>query len=323
MKILRDSPIDFDNKLIVSRESAVDKKKYESIIPITSDGMFKTLFGREECIKFPCKLLSYIVDMSYEDLLKKLHFSKNETGKKNRKERAYRNDLVVVVDDTTINIEMNNNASEEVRDRNFEYLMRIRNDKRNSNYTPVIQININNYSYENDSVVRRDYAIMSNDNILLTNNIVIVDIYLPNIKKKSYNNNNNLSEMERFLLIGIEENRKKALEYVGDDIVMKDFDELIKEKSLDDDLYEAYDKEWALRDQAERDGYQSGYEIGINDGLKEGMKKGLEEGRTKGLEEGREEVKKEIIKKLIEKGLSDKEISEILEIDIKKIKDTK
>ena len=249
MLLLRDSKIDLTNRLIVRKDSAVDRNKYVNIIPITSDGMFKILFGREEYIKFPCKLLSYIIDMSYEELLSSLHFTKDETRKN---DRTYRNDLIIVIGDTTINIEMNNNASEEVRDRNFEHLMRLRKDKKSNNYIPVIQININNYSYKDDLAVRRDYAIMSHDKILLTNKIIIVDIYLPNIKKKSYNEDN-LSEMERFLLIGIEENRKKALEYVGDDIVMKEFYELIEEKSLDNDLYEAYDKEWALKNQATRD----------------------------------------------------------------------
>ena len=159
---------------------------------------------------------------------------------------------------------MNNNNGKDIRDRNFEYLMRIRGDKRSREYNQVIQVNLNNYSYDNDSTIRRDFAVMSKDNILLTNNIVVIDIYLPNIKNKMYNKGiNALSEMERFLLIGIEEDRSKALEYVGDDIVMKEFEEVIKDKSLDDDLYEAYDKEWALREQSERDGYDAGIEQGI------------------------------------------------------------
>ena len=289
---LKDSNINLDNLLIPTKGSAVDRNKYKTIIPITSDCMFKTLFGREEYIKFPCKLLSYIIDMSYEELLKNLKFTKNETGKRSKKERSYRNDLVVIVGDTSINIEMNNNASEEVRDRNFDYLMRIRNDKKDRRYTPVIQININNFSYLNDEVVRRDYAVMDNDKVLFTNKIIIIDIYLPNIKKKSYNKDN-LSEMERFLLIGIEEDRKKALEYVGDDIVMNDFEKLIEEKSLDDDLYEAYDKEWALKDQA----------------LRDGMEKGIEQGIVQGIEQGSKNKQREMIIEMLNKGAFISEIS--------------
>ena len=189
---------------------------------------------------------------------------------------------------------MNNNNGQDIRDRNFEYLMRIRGDKRSREYNQVIQVNLNNYSYDNDSTIRRDFAVMSKDNILLTNNIVVIDIYLPNIKNKMYNKGiNALSEMERFLLIGIEEDRSKALEYVGDDIVMKEFEEVIKDKSLDDDLYEAYDKEWALREQSERDGYDAGIEQGI--------------------------AKTVEIYKMLSKNMSVEEISNILDIPQDKI----
>ena len=299
---LKDSNIDLNNMLKATKNSAVDKNKFTSIIPITSDNMFKTLFAREEYIKFPCKLLSYLIDISYEELLKRLHFTKNETGKKSNTEKSYRNDLVVKIDNTTINIEMNNNNGKDIRDRNFEYLMRIRGDKRSREYNQVIQVNLNNYSYDNDSTIRRDFAVMSKDNILLTNNIVVIDIYLPNIKNKRYNKDiDALSEMERFLLIGIEEDRSKALEYVGDDIVMKEFEEVIKDKSLDDDLYEAYDKEWALREQAERDGYSEGFENGKCEGLEQGIAKTVE------------------LYKMLSKNMSVEEISNILDIPQDKI----
>ena len=113
---LKDSNINLENILKPTKKSSVDNKKFRKIIPITSDCMFKTLFGRNEYIKFPCKLLSYIIDISYEELLENLCFSKNETGKKYKDEKSYRNDLVVKVKDTFINIEMNNNSSEQIRD---------------------------------------------------------------------------------------------------------------------------------------------------------------------------------------------------------------
>ena len=355
---LKDSKINLGNILKTTRNSAVDNKKFKTIIPITNDGMFKAIFGREENIKFPCKLLSYIVDINYEELLKKLRFTKNETGKKKLLEKSYRNDLVVIVGDTTINIEMNNNSDQEIRDRNFEYLMRLRNDKKSKMYPPVIQININNFSYQDDEVVRRDYAVMSDDKVLLTNKIIVVDIYLSNIKKKSYNKDK-LSEMERFLLIGIEEDRKKALEYVGGDILMKNLEETIEEVSLDDDLYEAYDKEWALKDQAERDGKEEHKREMVITMLEQGLfiseisyatkipeeyiEKIIEEenidyreetydkewslkgqaerdGIVKGIEQGEKIKEKQIIMNLLDYGMSIEDIAKSTKIDIETIR---
>ncbi len=295
---LKNSIYNLDNIKKVSHNKC-DKITFETneFIPITSDCMFKTIFGREENIKFPCYLLSYLIDMSYEELLNNLKFTKNETGKEKKEDSNYRQDLVVTLDDISINIEMNNNSSEEIRERNISYMMRLREDRKNKkNYNQVIQVNLNNYCYKEDDTIRRDFVLSSDDNTILTNKIVIIDIYLPNIKKKMYNKGiEALSEMERFLLIGLEENKQKALEYVGDDIVMKDLEERISDWTLSDDLRESYDKEWALKDQAKR------------------------EGVIEGIEQGRKEEKIEIIKKLLASDMSVEEISKITDIPVEEI----
>ncbi len=137
---------------------------------------------------------------------------------------------------------------------------------------------------------------MDNEQNILTNKIIIIDIYLPNIKKKMYNKGiKALSEMERFLLIGLEENKQKALEYVGDDIIMKDLEERISDWTLSDDLRESYDKEWALKDEAKR----------------EGVIQGIEQGKS------------EIIKKLLTSGMTVEEISKITDIPVEEIQQIK
>lgn len=99
-------------------------------IPIISNAMFHTMFQRVDCIKYPCKLLSYIVDLSYEELLNSLTFSKTETGSETIKDYEYRNDLVVDIDGIKVIVEMNNNSSEKMRERNISYMMRIREDRK-------------------------------------------------------------------------------------------------------------------------------------------------------------------------------------------------
>ncbi len=103
---LKDCLIDLNKIPIVShdKDSRIEFKNKDTI-PITNDAMFKHIFGREENIKFPCKLLSYILDVSYETLIDNLSFSKNETGKKKKQDVNYRQDLVVKLDDIRINIE--------------------------------------------------------------------------------------------------------------------------------------------------------------------------------------------------------------------------
>ena len=315
---LKNSDFDLNNIKEVSNKKE-DKITFNTkeFIPITSDCMFKVIFGREENIKFPCYLLSYLIDMSYEELLDKLKFTKNETGKEKKSDSTYRNDLVLDIDGVIINVEMNNNNTEEIRNRNISYLMRLREDRKNKlEYHQVIQVNLNNYCYKEDTCVRRDFLLSSKDDVILTNKIVIIDIYLPNIKKKMYNKGiEKLSEMERFLLIGLEENKKKALEYVGDNIVMKDLEDRISDWTLSDDLRESYDKEWALKDQALRDGYLDGFNEGKQDGREEGIKEGIKEG----IREGKKQNKIEIIKNMLNNGLSKEEISKYTNMTLEEI----
>ena len=255
---LKDSNLDLENVREISRHSKIKLEKLREglKIPIISDSMFHTLFQREECIQFPCKLLSYIVDLSYEELLSCLTFSKTETGKEARGDYEYRSDLVVNIKGTKVIVEMNNNDNPHIRERNISYIMRTREDREEKDeYHQTILVNLNNYCYEKDDKVRRDIALFDQDGNLYTNTLVIVDIYLPNIKKKCYTKGiKALSEMERFLLIGIEQDIKSADQYIGEDIVMEEFMKESERRSYDDSLRESYNKEEALKEQAFREG---------------------------------------------------------------------
>ena len=122
----------------------------------------------------------------------------------------------------------------------------------------------------------------------------------------------------------------------------RDFIEFIKEKNndtsylndlvtvhpIEEKIDEAYSDGHAMGiDEGERIGYARGEEIGVAKGVKQGIEQGREEGREQGREEGRKQGREEgrnestqnIINKLIEKGLSDNEISNLLDINHKQI----
>ena len=54
-------------------------------------------------------------------------------------------------------------------------------------------------------------------------------------------------------------------------------------------------------------------------GLEEGIKEGIKEGKKEGKQEGKKEEREYIIKKMFEKGMSTKDISDLLDIDIDNI----
>ena len=108
----------------------------------------------------------------------------------------------------------------------------------------------------------------------------------------------------------------------------RDFIEFIKEKNndtsylndlvhpIEEKIDEAYSDGHAMGiDEGERIGYARGEAIGVAKGVKQGIEQGIEQGR----EEGRNESTQNIINKLIEKGLSDNEISNLLDINHKQL----
>ena len=83
-------------------------------------------------------------------------------------------------------------------------------------------------------------------------------------------------------------------------------DEYVKEAeevSFEGGVGEAYDKEWALRDQGYRDG--------------------LSQGKAEGFSQGKIENKKEIAKKMLSKAMEVELISEITGLSIEEIKNLK
>ena len=118
----------------------------------------------------------------------------------------------------------------------------------------------------------------------------------------------------------------------------RDFIEFIKEKNndtsylndlvtvhpIEEKIDEAYSDGHAMGiDEGERIGYARGEAIGVAKGVKQGIEQGIEQGREEGREQGREEGRNEstqnVINKLIEKGLSDNEISNLLDINHKQL----
>ncbi len=98
-------------------------------------------------------------------------------------------------------------------------------------------------------------------------------------------------------------------------------DEYVKEAeevSFEGGVGEAYDKEWALRDQ----GYRDGLSQGKAEGKAEGFSQGKAEGKIEGFSQGKVESKKEIAKNLLKNkvdisiivsstGLSEEEINSL------------
>ena len=296
--------LELDNEYVLKLSKNIKKGQKISIL---SDTMLKAMFQNENRIKYSAKFLSYFIDVEYEDILNNICLAKNELDKNNENDKGERCDYVALLSDTSLNIEVNNNSSLEVLERNMEYAHRlyskkIKRSEENYQYTQVIQFNLNNFAFKGNDKIVDIYTVTNDDNIGLSNKLIFVQIYVPNLRKKWYTKGmKSLSEEEKYILALVEMDLDK-LNDLGGENIMDEYVKEAEEVSFEGGVGEAYDKEWALRDQGYRDG----------------LSQGKAEGRTEGKSERNIEIAKNLLKNKVDisiiassTGLSEEEINSL------------
>ena len=153
----------------------------------------------------------------------------------------------------------------------------------------------------------------------LSNKLIFVQIYVPNLRKKWYTEGmKSLSEEEKYILALVEMDLDK-LNDLGGENIMDEYVKEAEEVSFEGGVGEAYDKEWALRDQGYRDGLSQGKAEGKAEGFSQGKAEGNAEGRT----EGKSERNIEIARNMLSKAMEVELISEITGLSIEEINSLK
>ena len=265
----------YDLELSRKNRIGLSELKEGEKITIFSDRMFKTMFQNENRLKYSAKLISYYVDIDYEELLKNIRLGKNELDKKKKKNKGERCDYVASINNSTINIEVNNNANIKTLERNIEYAFRlfskyVTEGKNKDQYTQVIQLDINNFSFQGNKNIVDVNAIQNKAGLLLTEKLIFIQIYVPNLIRKWYDlGKEKLEESEKFLLALVLKDINISKE-LGEGIeIMKEYIEEAQEVVLDDDLRESYDKELAMKEWGYDEGRIEGYSNGKLEGEKD------------------------------------------------------
>ena len=306
IKIKNNTSLDrYDYPIDSKYRVKLDKLKEGEKISIFSDAMFKTMFQNEKRLDYSALLASYFIeDVSYEELLNNLVLVKNEFDKNVAGQKGLRGDYVASIGDVKLNIEINNNYSREVMERNLEYAFRLysSNNKRGKKdeYNQVIQICLNNFAFEDSDKIIETFTIRNEDGKALTNKFTSFQIYVSNLRKKCYTDNiENLNDLERFILILVERSIELSKKLgKGHKIMEKYINDAIN-ASGEDILLEAYDKEWALKDLGRREGYEEGYDSGYDSGF--------------------DEAKFEMVRNMLIKNLDVNLISEITGLSLEEI----
>ena len=289
----------------VSKKNAYVKKEYTKgyKIPIVSDTMFDTMINNESRKKYAALIISSVLERDYNEIYNSIEYVKNKLDKQLDIEKGREVDFICKLKDEYIGIEMNNNYSKEAYERNISYAMGIYKSKeiRGSKYSfnKILQINLNNFTFENNDKEVEEYALRNENGEYLTEKIKIINIYLPNIRKKYYNKEE-LNELDKVMLVLNEEDNNNLSKLYKGEKVMEDYVKDAKRASISDDVVGLYDKELheeLLRNTELYNAEQKGIKQGIKENKLETAKALLKEkisidiiSRTTGLK--KEEIEK-------------------------------
>lgn len=291
MNILFEKRINYKDRYLLNDYGKGD------IIPLVSDTMFHVMLNNESRKQYAAYLLSLILKEDYQEIFDNISFSKSELEKEKYHTANKTVDLVCKIKGKVYNIEMNNNSDLSTLERNIDYANQLyassRRRGKKYQFTPVVQININNFSFEGNDKVMDDFYLKSEDDIILTDKIRIIYLYLPNIRRKYYNKEK-LSDIDKLLLIFNEKDSKKLSELYRGDTIMNDYRKEALDASEDDEILGLYDKE--KEEEMLRIAREEEYRV-------RWKKEGLEEGRAEGLVQGKQQAKIEMIKSLFQNNV--------------------
>ena len=120
-------------------------------ISIVNDDMFHTMFNHPNGKKYVSFILSKLLDIDNNKLLKDMQIISNVVPKDKKKIVSQKCVFVCQIDDTLVTIEMNNNSSIDVFHRNMDYINKqfnalVKDSKSYHKYRQSILINFNNFA---------------------------------------------------------------------------------------------------------------------------------------------------------------------------------
>lgn len=273
------------------------------IIPITSNTMFKELFGRVENKEAISFLLSNYFGVEYEYVYDNIVHLNTNLSINNIKDYKYSTDIIVSINDVIINVEMNRSFWKGLENRNLAYITEVfgkqyeasKGKKQFKNVKKHIQINFNSYKDGKNKRIQI-YKLRDTETNEELDALEIHNVNLEVIKDECYNKS-------VYELTGIEKVSKFLLSKNSDEIkgVIGDMDEILDKVmtlSNDERLIGLYNVEEL--EQAKLEGTRLA-------GIDEGIKKGIEKN------------KQDIVINMLDRDYDIKEISEITNLTTEEI----
>ena len=207
-------------------------KENQKIIPLTSNTMFKEIFGRDENKEMTAYLISEYFELDYSFVLDNIIHQNTIQSINNLKDYSYDVDIILSLNnEVLINVEMNKHFWDGVENRNLSYFTKIfssqyekgKGKEQFRESKKCIQINFNNYNKpkNKERTIYRFRDIETNEE--LTDRIEIHHVNLEVIKNKCYNKpTEELREAREYgmKMAGLEEGIQKGIEQTKRQVVI-------------------------------------------------------------------------------------------------------
>lgn len=262
------------------KNSIIQKYKEEGLlVPGVFDKAFKSIMQEKNCKCYLVDIINELTKLPKEYVDKNLIFKNSELPVKYLEEKQKITDLVVEIENTIINIEMNNSYYKGLIERNEIYLNELRKIGVGEKYIDipkVIQINIDNFNKFKGETIRKFMILDVKNYEKETENYEKYHINLKKIKEKYYNKEK-LTRIEKLLLLLVIDKKEELRKIAGDDEVMKKVEEKITMLSEDSAMILCYDEE-EHKEKVRQAVSATEKEEAREEGLKEGIKEGIKEG---------------------------------------------
>ena len=219
----------YNKKIIEKDKDYYTYKKGSKFMPTVIDDIFHIMINNEKRKKYASLIISEVLHLDYEYVLKNIKLLNNKLDKNKVKEATKTVDCLCLIDEYIILIEMNRYGNKNRLIRNIEYLFKIFTNIRRKGdgykYKKVRLINIDNFRFEGikDSIIKYRISNTEKEKFhFLTDICEIYHISLPNIREKMYTNSK-LTLLERFMLVMNEEESEKLKEIIGGNKIMEEY----------------------------------------------------------------------------------------------------
>lgn len=287
--------------------------KENELIPLTFDIMFTEIFNNPDNICILEEFISNYLDIPLKEVSGNLKILSRRLKKEVRYDSRKEVDLLLNYKGKKINIEMSNNKSDGVINRNVVYLCKIHGNQLkvgDINYSKInstIQIVFNNFNIGNE--LKTTWYLRNDEGQILTSKLRIDIINLVKGKDLCYTGSEKVDYLINWCKLLTTKDRENVKDISSQIMSHKSTDMLINNMSAlseEDEMVKLYTK-LSRREmeyntyiaEATEEGYNNGHEKGYNEGIK------------KGIEQGIEQKNNEIAKKMLDKSLDITTIEEI------------